>query len=54
MVNTSRVVIRHGRGAFEKDSTFYLAALWEMYWQAEQKAPRTDTLIAFSPGSFYQ
>lgn len=38
--------IKHGRRAFEIDSTFYTAALTDMFWQAERKNLRTDTLIA--------
>lgn len=37
---------KFGRSAFEKDPTFYTAALREMYWQANRRAPRTDTLIS--------
>lgn len=38
--------IMYGRRAFEKDATFYLPALQEMFWQAHNGALRTDTLIA--------
>jgi hypothetical protein len=38
--------IKNGRRAFELDSTFYLAALHEMYWLAAWRDPRTGKLIS--------
>jgi hypothetical protein len=45
-MNSSGLYREYCRRAFEKDSTFYAAALWEMSWTALRKNPRTDTLIA--------
>ncbi|MBX2877921.1 MAG: adenylate/guanylate cyclase domain-containing protein [Saprospiraceae bacterium] len=45
---------KFGRSAFEKDPTFYTAVLREMYWQANRRAPRTDTIINLLEPHYYE